>query len=199
MSSFGRGLMGSPCWVGVSSLAHLSMASSGAVMSWVGAAPVAQFSSGPSGGQGRGGACRSKRLVGGQHVPDRFGEATADLDGGDLGASLAAVTLAHALPDRCVAGIAGGGVCGFDERPAQVVGTVLAQRAAPVAFAGLLDAWAEAGVAGQLARRREAVDVADLGGDREASTEPIPGQVRSRGMYGWSAPRVRPPSFALAA
>src|SRR5205809_1278204 len=96
VSSFGRGLMGSPCWVGVSSLAHLSMASSGAVMSWVGAAPVAQFSSGPSGGQGRGGACRSKRLVGGQHVPDRFAQSAGDVDGGDLRASLVAVLGAFA-------------------------------------------------------------------------------------------------------
>src|SRR5436190_5718964 len=113
------------------------------------------------------GACRSKRLSVAEHVPDRFGEAAGDLDGGDLGAAVAAVAGAHALADGGVVGVAGGAVRGFDQCPAQVVGAVLAQRAAAVAFAGLVDAGAEAGVAGQLARAGEAADVADLGGDRE--------------------------------
>src|SRR6266542_5078086 len=105
---------------GVSALsrAHLSMAPSAAVMSWVGAAPVAQFSSGPSGGQGRGGACRSKRLVGGQHVPDRFAQPAGDVDGGDLRASLFAVLGAFAGEDRAVERVAEGGMRCLDERPA---------------------------------------------------------------------------------
>src|SRR6266542_4130345 len=162
---------------GVSALsrAHLSMAPSAAVMSWWEAAPVAQFSSGPSCGQGRGGACRSKRLIGGQHVPDRLGEAAGDVDGGDLGAALLAVAGVDALADGAVERVAEGGVRCFDQRPAQVVGSVFAQRAAPVASARLLDAWAEAGVAGELAGRREAVDVADLGGDREGEDPADPG------------------------
>jgi hypothetical protein len=35
------------------------------------------------------------------------------------------------------------------------------------ALPGLLDAWSEAGVADELAGRREPCDVADLGGERE--------------------------------
>src|SRR5206468_12411623 len=144
------------------SLAHLSMAPWSA-MSWVGAAPVAQFSSGPSCGQGRRGACRSKRLIGGQHVPDRFAQPAGDVDGGDLGSSFLAVLGSLAGEDRAVEWVAEGGVGCLDERPAQVLGAVFA----PVAFPGLLDCGAEAGVAGQLAWAGEAVDVADLGGDRE--------------------------------
>jgi hypothetical protein len=49
------------------------------------------------------------------------------------------------------------------------------ERAAAVLFVGLAHAWAEAGVAGQLAGRREAGDVADLGGDRERQHPPDPG------------------------
>src|SRR5438034_4483228 len=60
-------------------LGSSSMAPSVAVMSWVGAAPVAQFSSGPSCGQGRRGASRSKGLTGGQHVPDRFAQPAGDV------------------------------------------------------------------------------------------------------------------------
>ena len=50
----------------------------------------------------------------------------------------------------------------FDQGPAEIVRAVLAQRAAPVALAGLLDAWREAGVADELARAGEACDVAEL-------------------------------------
>src|SRR6266511_5935196 len=83
----------------------------------VGVAPVARFASGPSGGQGTRGACRSKRLFGGEHVPDRFGEAAGDFDVGDFAAACAAVTGAHPLDDRLVARVAAGDVGGFDERP----------------------------------------------------------------------------------
>src|ERR687891_1943075 len=59
---------------------------------------------------------------------------------------------------------AGVGGC-LDEGPAKVTGSLLGERAAEVAFAGLVDAWAEARVAGQLARRCKAADVAELGSD----------------------------------
>src|SRR6266511_1356666 len=162
-----RSSLGTTSWgLGDSGLAHLSMAPSQA-MSWVGAAPVAQFSSGPSCGQGRGGACRSKGLVAGQHVPDRLSEPAADLDRCQLRAALVAVAGAEALADRPVARVTGGAVRGLDECPAQVIGPVLAQRSTAVTLARLLVPRAEAGVADELARAREAGDVADLGGDRE--------------------------------
>src|SRR6266498_3095829 len=153
-SSLGR-LVGSPGALVVSSVAHLSMAPSLTATSWVGAAPVAQFLSGPSCGQGGWGACRSKGTVLGQHVPDRFGLAAGDLDRGDLGATFAAVAGTHPLHDRPVAAVAAGGVGGLDQRPAQVDGAVLSERSAPVALTGLLDARAEAGIADKLARARE--------------------------------------------
>src|SRR6266542_4217892 len=85
------------------------------VMSWVGAAPVAQFGSGPSGGQGRRGACRSKGLVAGQHVPDRLGEAACDLDRGDLGSALLPVAVLHPVADGAVGRVpADRGVGRFD-------------------------------------------------------------------------------------
>src|SRR6266480_179508 len=152
--------------VRVSSLAHLSMAPLPAI-GWVGAAPVAQFSSGPSCGQGHRGACRSKGFVGRQHVPDRLGQTAADLDRSQLRPPLAAVAGEETLVDGPVTGMAVGGMGRFDERPAQVAGAVLAQAPAPVALARLLDLRAQARVADQLARAREAADLADLGGDRE--------------------------------
>ncbi len=88
---------------------------------------------------------------------------------------------AHPFDDRLVAGVAAGGVGGFDQRPAQVVGAVLSQGAAPVALAGLVDAGGEAGVADQLARAGEAADFADLGGDRVAEH---PGDPGDRGQQG---------------
>src|SRR5262249_23172595 len=72
---------------------------------------------------------------------------------------------------------AGMGGC-FDERPAQVARSALAERSAQVALAGLVDARAEAAVAGELAWCGEAVDVAELGGDRvgDYPTDPRQGQ-----------------------
>src|SRR5919204_4090144 len=150
MSSFGRWPIWSSGWSRLVSVAHLSMAPSITVISWVGAAPVAQFLRGPSCGQGGGGACRSKGTLVGEHVPDRLAEAAADLDRGDLRAAPVAVPSAHPLDDRPVAGVAAGGVGGLDQRPAQAIGAVLAERAAPVALAGLLDLGREPRVADQL-------------------------------------------------
>ena len=59
-----------------------------------------------------------------------------------------------------------GGVCGLDQSPAQVAGSVLAQRAAPVMLAGLVGLRREAGVADELDRGGEAVDLAEFAGDR---------------------------------
>jgi hypothetical protein len=49
---------------------------------------------------------------------------------------------------------------------------VLGDRAASVPGAGLLDAWAQPGVAAELGRRGEALDVADLRGDVEGVDPP---------------------------
>src|SRR3972149_4371512 len=89
---------------------HLSIAPS-PVMSWMGIAPVAQFSSGPSCGQRTSGACRSKRLTAGQHVPERPEEPAGDLDRGDLGAAFVAELGGLALEGR-VGGGGGGGAGG---------------------------------------------------------------------------------------
>src|SRR5439155_26198213 len=94
---------------------------------------------------------------------------------GDLGASLFADAglrlLVAVAVDRCDAGVGGR----FDERPAQVAGSLLGERAAQVALAGLVDARAEARVAGELARCGEAVDVAEFGGDRVGEHPADPG------------------------
>ena len=65
--------------------------------------------------------------------------------------------------------------CGLDERPAQIARTLLWEVTAKVAFAGLVDAGAEAAVAGEFARSGEARDVADLGGDRVGEHPADPG------------------------
>ena len=55
-----------------------------------GLAAVAHVKNGLSGSQARNGACRSeghKRLVAGQHVPDRLGQLSGELDLRDLGAT----------------------------------------------------------------------------------------------------------------
>jgi hypothetical protein len=88
----------------------------------------------------------------------------------------------HAARESCRAGGPGAGRCagvlavdamsgrvggGLDQRPAQKLRAGLGQAAAVIASAGLIDAQTQAGVAGQLLRRAEAVDVADLGGTSE--------------------------------
>jgi hypothetical protein len=95
-------------------------------------------------------------------VPDRLGEAAREVDLGDLGAALAAESALGVLVALGVVGVLAGVQRGFEQRPAQVLGAVLGDRAAGVDAAGLADARAQAGVAAELGRRREAVDVADL-------------------------------------
>jgi len=63
----------------------------------------------------------------------------------------------------------------FEHGPAQILRPLFGERAAAVVFPGLADHGPQAGVAGQLAGGREAVDVADLGRDRERQYPPDPG------------------------
>ena len=75
-----------------------------------------------------------------------------------------------------------GGVGGrLDQRPTQVLGPVLGQRAAVVLAAGLVDPRTQPGVAGQFGRAGEAGEVADLGG-----CSPRPSRSR-----GWSSTAAR--------
>jgi hypothetical protein len=91
-------------------------------------------------------------LVAGEHVPDRFGEPSGEIDLRDLGAALFADASFRLLVAVAVGGRGAGVSGGLDERPAQVARSLLGERAAQVAFAGLVDAGAEACVAGELAR-----------------------------------------------
>jgi hypothetical protein len=79
-------------------------------------------------------------LVAGEHVPDRFGEAAGEVDLGDLGAALLADPGFGVLVAVAVGGVGAGVGCGLDERPAEVARALFAERAAEVAFAGLVDA-----------------------------------------------------------
>src|SRR4029453_8305592 len=123
---------------------------------------------GPSGGQTKSGATRGRSgcegLVGGQHVPDRFGDLAGDVDLGDLAAALTAEAALVALVALAVDRVAQRVHGRFEHRPAQVLGALLGQRAAAIAVTGLIDPRAQAGVAAQLLGGREAVDVADVGG-----------------------------------
>jgi hypothetical protein len=130
---------------------------------------------GPSRGQTKSGACRSEGLVASEHVPDGLGEPAGDVDLGDPGAAL--------LAEPALGGLVAVGVGGvpervhgrFEHRPAQVARALFGQRAAAVFVAGLVHARAQAGVAAQLLRCREPVDVADLGADGERKHPPDPG------------------------
>src|SRR6266496_4140086 len=54
------------------------------------------------------GPCRAERGLGGEHVPDRFGELAGDLAAGDLGAALVAEPGLDALVVAVVGGVTGG-------------------------------------------------------------------------------------------
>src|SRR5437764_13486522 len=120
---------GGRSWCGWVRLISLSHHLGGDVL--VGVAPVAQFSSGPSGGQGRSGACRSEGLTVGQHVPDRLTETAADLDRGGLAAANLAVALALGFAAGRVAVVAAGGWRGCERGSGKVVRVVVARRPAP--------------------------------------------------------------------
>ena len=95
-------------------------------------------------------------------MPDRLGQLAGEVDLGDFGAALATEALLGALIALGVDRVAASVQRGFEERPTQVARALFGDRAAPVGVAGLIDAWAEPGVAAELGRRGEALDVADL-------------------------------------
>jgi hypothetical protein len=140
-----RGLM-------VASGAHLSIASSAGGPGDIGGRLRGLKSIRASGGQTKSGASRSgsEGLMVGEHVPDRFGELSGDVDLGDLGAALAAQPALVALVALAIGRVAQRVHRGFEHRPAQVLGSLLGQRAAAIAITGLVDPGAQAGVATQL-------------------------------------------------
>ena len=86
---------------------------------------MAQFKKGRLSGQTQSGACRSEGFVAGEHVPDRFGELSGELDLGDLGAALSSETTLGALVFVAVDGVSAGVHRCFEHRPAQVFRAVL--------------------------------------------------------------------------
>jgi hypothetical protein len=87
-------------------------------------------------------------------VPDGLGESAGEVDLGDLGAALLADPRLGLLVAVAVGGVAAGVGGGLDERPAEIARALLGERAAQIAFAGLVDAWAEAAVDGACVARR---------------------------------------------
>src|SRR5947209_11527351 len=118
---------------------------------------------------------RSEGLVTSKHVPDRLGELAGEVDLRDLRAALAAQPASGALVALAVERVRGGGDRGLHEPPAQILRAVLGQWAALVHLPGLLDARAQAGVAGELDRRGEAADVPELARHRVAGDPSEPG------------------------
>src|SRR5664280_1352338 len=127
------------------------------------AAPAAQFHRGSSSDQKHRGACRGKRFILREHVPDGFGELASDVDPGDLRAALTAQAPLGPLVALAIVSVAGSVGGGLDERPAEVLRAVLGAR--------------------------EAADVADLRGDRvgEDRTDPE----GPSGGAGWRGGRRR--------
>ncbi len=105
-------------------------------------------------------------MLAGEHVPDGFGQSACEVDLGDLRAALLADPRFRLLVALAVDGMRAGVRGGLDQRPTEVARSLLGERTAQVALARLVDARAEAAVADELARRGEAVDVAEFGGDR---------------------------------
>ena len=88
-----------------------------------GLAPAAHVKKGLSGSQARNGAFRSeghKRLVAGQHVPDRLGQLSGELDLRDLRAALTTEAALGALVALLVERVRGGGDRGLHQPPAQI-------------------------------------------------------------------------------
>src|SRR5215208_6424402 len=114
-------------------------------------APLAGASpKGRSGRQTKSGASGSELLVARQHVPDRVGEPAGDVDLGDLGAALLAEPALVALVALRVGGVLERVHGRLEQRPAQVAGAVLGQRAAAILVTRLVDARAKARVAGEI-------------------------------------------------
>src|SRR6266545_231385 len=96
------------------------------------------------------GASGSEGLVSREHVPDRVGEPAGDVDLGDLGAALLAEPALVSLVALSVGGVLEGVHGRLEQRPAQIAGPVLAERAAAIGVARLHHPGAKAGVAGEL-------------------------------------------------
>src|SRR5271157_5332884 len=152
-------------WTGSSS-AHLSMAFSVRKdkVGWE-AVPAAQFDRGSSSDQRHSGACRGKGFVLSQDMPDGFGELAGNVDPGNFGAALATQAFLVPLVAIPIVDITGGVGGSLHQGPAQVLRPVLGQRSAEVAVARLAHDRAEARIASELLRTREAADIADLGRD----------------------------------
>src|ERR1035437_5402108 len=114
------------------------------------AAPAAQFHRGSSSDQKLRGACRGKRFILREDVPDGFGELPSDADAAHLRATLATQAPLGPLVPRAIVGIPGGVGGGLNERPAQVLRAVLGERPADVTVARLTDDWAQPGVPREL-------------------------------------------------
>ena len=156
-----------------------------------------------SGGQTNGGACRDRiggawaalglnGSLAGEDVPG--GDQDLARDGGLGGVGLAVAALDVGV-ERGARGCVGRQACwaGLDGGPAQRGRAGLGEPAGARALAGLLDPRGQAGVADELARGREARDVADLGGERE------PEQLGDAGDASSAAWRVRRGGRAAAA
>src|ERR687897_1629853 len=178
--------------LGMWSSTHVSMASSAGGPGEIGC--FARGRKSKEGGlcrQTKSGASWSELLTSRKHVPDRVRQPAGDVDLGDLGAALLAEPALGALVALRVGGVAQRVHRRLQQRPAQIGGPVLGERAAAVLLARLVDARAESRVAGELLRAREAGDLADLGGDRKRQDPPDPGhreQQRDVGMVGVPRP-----------
>src|SRR2546426_1424319 len=158
------------------------------------AAPAAQFHRGSSGDQKNRGACRGERFVLREHVPDRFGELARDVDPRNLRPALAAEAVLGPLVPLPIPGVPGSVGGGLDERPAEVLRTVLGERPTDVAVPRLTDEWAEPGISGELLRAREPADVADLRGNRVRQDWTDPGDRQEEpdgGVVGAEPSQVR--------
>jgi hypothetical protein len=145
------------------------------------AAPAAQFHTGvvkrPAASRGLPG----KGLVLREHVPDGFGQEAGDVDPGNLGTSLAAEAMLGPFVSIPIVDITSGVSGGFDEHPAQVLGTVLSQRPSDITVTRLTHDRAQPGVSGELLRTGEPSDVADLARDRVGEKRAHAGDSRSSG------------------
>ena len=127
----------------------------------------AHVQKGRSGRQTKSGASGSELLLAGKHVPDRVGESARDVDLGDLGAALLSEPALDSLVALGVGGVLERVHRRLQQRPTQVGRAVLGQWATTILLSGLVHARTETRVAGELLWRWEALDLADLGGDRE--------------------------------
>ena len=136
------------------------------------------------------GLCRQEWLLAGEQVPAGSAGLRATSTRATLGR--AACPADAGSPGSGRGSRVAGGVGGrLDQRPAQVVGAVVGQRAAMVTVAGLVDPWAQPGGAAPLLGRREPADVAHFGGDRVAQHPRDPRGRHQQRDIGWSGPRRR--------